>query len=199
MAEIPLFPLRSVLFPGGRIPLRIFEQRYLEMVKDCMRNEVGFGIVMIRQGDEVLRSERQLPSIAQCGTYCRIVDFDQQDTGILQILVEGEVKFSVREQYESAAGLMLAQVEFLPLEEEDAVPQSKQHLAELLATLNAHDSVKALGVAINYQLACDVGARLTELLPAAFDFKQRMLEMKNPLLRLSELEKHLLRMQDFRG
>ncbi len=156
-------------------------------------------VVRIRkQGHQVLRdSEHQLPSIAHCGTYCKIVDFGQRDNGVLQIMAEGEVKYVVRDQYQSQDNLMLARVEFLPLEDQDNVPRHKQHLVEILKTLNAHESIKALGLDINYKLASDVGARLTELLPAVSnDFKQRMLEMNNPWLRLSELEKQLLRMQD---
>ncbi len=197
MAEIPLFPLPMVLFPGGKLPLQIFEPRYLDMVKNCMREEIGFGVILIEEGQQVLKNaEQQLPSIAHCGTYCSIVDFDQQRNGLLQITVEGQTKFAVRDQYENPDRLMLAQVEFLPEEEDIPVPDNKQHLVNLLETLTQHESVQQLGLSINFEIARDVGGRLTELLPCPNDFKQRMLEMKNPVIRLSELEKQLLRMQD---
>ncbi len=197
MAEIPLFPLPMVLFPGGKLPLQIFEPRYLDMVKNCMREEIGFGVILIEEGQQVLKNaEQQLPSIAHCGTYCSIVDFDQQRNGLLQITVEGQIKFAVRDQYENPDRLMLAQVEFLPEEEDIPVPDNKQHLVNLLETLTQHKSVQQLGLSINFETARDVGGRLAELLPCPNDFKQRMLEMKNPVIRLSELEKQLLRMQD---
>ncbi len=197
MAEIPLFPLPMVLFPGGKLPLQIFEPRYLDMVKNCMREEIGFGVILIEEGQQVLKNaEQQLPSIAHCGTYCSIVDFDQQRNGLLQITVEGQTKFAVRDQYENPDRLMLAQVEFLPEEEDIPVPDNKQHLVNLLETLTQHKSVQQLGLSINFETARDVGGRLAELLPCPNDFKQRMLEMKNPVIRLSELEKQLLRMQD---
>ena len=197
MAEIPLFPLPMVLFPGGKLPLQIFEPRYLDMVKNCMREEIGFGVILIEEGQQVLKNaEQQLPSIAHCGTYCSIVDFDQQRNGLLQITVEGQTKFAVRDQYENPDRLMLAQVEFLPEEEDIPVPDNKQHLVNLLETLTQHKSVQQLGLSINFETARDVGGRLAELLPCPNDFKQRMLEMNNPVIRLSELERQLLRMQD---
>jgi Lon protease-like protein len=186
-----------VLFPGGKLPLQIFEPRYLDMVKNCMREEIGFGVILIEEGQQVLKNaEQQLPSIAHCGTYCSIVDFDQQRNGLLQITVEGQIKFAVRDQYENPDRLMLAQVEFLPEEEDIPVPDNKQHLVNLLETLTQHKSVQQLGLSINFETARDVGGRLAELLPCPNDFKQRMLEMKNPVIRLSELERQLLRMQD---
>ena len=197
MAEIPLFPLPLVLFPGGKLPLQIFEPRYLDMVKNCLRENVGFGIVLIKRGEQVLRdTEQQLPSVAFCGTYCTIVDFDQQDNGLLQVTVEGQVKFSVRDQFENPDRLMMADVEFLALEEESPIPDNKQHLADLLESLAKHKSISSLDLSFDLKDARDVGSRLTELLPCPNEFKQRMLEMKNPVIRLAELEKQLLRMQD---
>lgn len=197
MAEIPLFPLPLVLFPGGRLPLQIFEARYLDMVKRCMRENVGFGVVLIEEGEQVLaHREQQLPTVSHCGTYATIVDFDQNDNGTLGIMIEGQVKFVVRDQYETPDRLMMAQVEFLEIEEDAAVPDSKQHLVSLLEMFIEHDAVQDLGLVINFEEAREVGSRLTELLPCPNHFKQRMLEMKNPLARLNELEKLIVRMQN---
>ncbi|MFT7243865.1 MAG: Lon protease-like protein [Candidatus Azotimanducaceae bacterium] len=197
MAEIPLFPLQMVLFPGGKATLQIFETRYLDMVRDCLRAEVGFGLVLIKEGEQVLYdADQQLPSVAHCGTYCTIVDFDQHASGNLQITVQGEVKFSVRDQYESADRLMLAQVEFLPLEDETRIPQNKQHLVSLLESLANHDAVKALGLEVDFADARDVSARLAELLPCSNEFKQKMLEIRNAEVRLSEIERLILKMQN---
>ncbi|MBV1878876.1 MAG: LON peptidase substrate-binding domain-containing protein [Pseudomonadales bacterium] len=197
MAEIPLFPLPLILFPGGKLPLQIFEPRYLDMVKSCMRDNVGFGIVLIRQGAQVLRgNQAPLPSVAGRGTYCTIVDFDQLDNGLLRITVEGQVKFSVINQHEQADRLMMARVEFEPLEDETPIPANKQHLVNLLKSLHQHESVAALDLKVDFADARDIGCRLTELLPCPNEFKQDMLELDNPLERLSALEKQLLKMQD---
>jgi Lon protease-like protein len=196
MAEIPIFPLPLVLFPGGRIPLQIFETRYLDMVKRCMRENVGFGVVLIEEGEQVLRDvEQQLPAIAHCGTYATIVDFDQNPNGTLGIVAEGQVKFAIRDQYETADRLMMAQVEFLELEETSEIPEAQQHLVSLLEMFLKHEAVQELDLTINFEEAREVSSRLAELLPCPNHFKQRMLEMKNPLARLNELEKLVVRMQ----
>ncbi len=196
MAEIPLFPLQMVLFPGGRTQLQIFEPRYQDMVRDCLRDEVGFGVVLIKEGDQVLQSaDQQLPAVEHCGTYCTIIDFDQHANGNLEITIQGEIKFSIRDQYESPDRLMLAQVEFLPLEEMKPVPANKQHLVSLLESLTSHEAVHSMYLDVNYEDASDVGGRLAELLPCSNDFKQKMLELKNAEVRLGELEKLILKMQ----
>ena len=196
MKEVPLFPLPLVLFPGGKLSLQIFEARYLDMVKRCLREQVGFGIVLITDGHRVLASpDDQLPEISYCGTYCTIVDFDQSSNGMLSIVVEGDRKFVIRDQYEQPDRLMMSNVEFLAIEEEVAVPEEKQHLSGLLESLMAHEALQRLGLDCDLGQAVEVGARLTELLPCPNHFKQKMLEMKDPLLRLGELDKLVERMQ----
>ena len=166
------------------------------MIASCMKDEVGFGIVLIEGGDQVLKApEQQLPSVADCGTYCTIVDFDQRKNGVLEITVEGQVKFLVRDQSENSNRLMLAQVEFLPLEDETNVPADKQHLIDMLRDVIRHPQLQGLQLSIDFNSAREVGARLTEMLPLPQQFKQQMLKLKDPLVRLSELEKQLLRMQ----
>jgi Lon protease-like protein len=91
---------------------------------------------------------------------------------------------------------MLAQVELLPLEVEAPIPDSKRHLVGLLETLKQHEAVRLSGLRVNPESSIEVGARLTELLPCPNIFKQSMLEMDNPVLRLFELEKQISKMQD---
>ena len=196
MKEVPLFPLPLVLFPGGKLSLQVFEARYLDMVKKCLREQAGFGIVMITDGDLVLASpDVQLPEISHYGTYCKIIDFDQSSNGMLSIVVEGDRKFVIRDQYEQPDRLMMSNVEFLAIEKEVAVPEERQHLSGLLESLMAHEAVQRLGLDCDLGQAVEVGARLTELLPCPNHVKQRMLEMKDPLARLSELDKVVERMQ----
>ncbi|MBO6565115.1 MAG: LON peptidase substrate-binding domain-containing protein [Pseudomonadales bacterium] len=196
MKEIQLFPLPLVLFPGGRLPLQIFETRYLDMVKRCLRDSHGFGVVMITDGNQILSNpEEQLPDISHCGTYCEIVDFDQQSNGVLSIVAEGKQKFAIRDQYELPDRLMMAQVEFIEEEEKVAMPEEREHLSGLLESLMSHEAVQRLGLSCDLGQAVEVSARLTELLPCPNHFKQRLLELKDPLVRLSELDKLVERMQ----
>lgn len=196
MAHIPLFPLPLVVFPGGRLSLQVFETRYLDMVKLCLREGTGFGIVMITEGDQVLRnSDEQLPAVSHCGTYCTIVDFDQATSGQLSIMVEGQKKFAIRDEYEQANRLMMGDVEFLADEQDVAMPEEQEHLSGLLESLMSHEAVQRLGLHCDLGQAVQVGARLTELLPCPNHFKQRMLEMKDPLVRLVELDKLVERIQ----
>ena len=190
MAHIPLFPLPLVVFPGGRLPLQIFETRYVDMVKRCLREGSGFGVIMITEGDQVLRdTEQQLPSVSRCGTYCSIVDFDELPNGMLGIMAEGVKKFVIRDEYEQVDRLMMGDVEFLPNETPADMPDEQEHLSSLLESLMSHEAVQRLGLGCDMTQAGEVGARLTELLPCPNEFKQRMLEIKDPLIRLVELDK----------
>ena len=89
--ELPLFPLNSVIFPGGALPLRLFEPRYLDMVKDCMRNEHGFGIALIKNGNEL----GQAAKVYKTGTECRIADWETLPDGLLGITAYGETKIHI--------------------------------------------------------------------------------------------------------
>ena len=196
MAEIPLFPLPLVLFPGGQLQLQIFEVRYLDMVKQCMRDTTGFGVILIEEGEQVLQDgDQQLPSVCHCGTYCTIVDFDQHPNGLLGITIEGQAKFVVRDQYENDARLMMADVEFLDAELDTSIPAQHEHLVNLLGTLLKHENYRGKDLAIDFAQAREVGARLAEILPCPNELKQRLLEMKDPVARLSELEKVIARLQ----
>ncbi|MDG2072952.1 MAG: LON peptidase substrate-binding domain-containing protein [Pseudomonadales bacterium] len=196
MAEIPLFPLPLVLFPGGRLSLQIFETRYLDMVMRCMRGDSGFGVVMIEEGRQVLEnSERSLPSVSHQGVYCKIINFDQLPTGMLGIMIEGQTKFVIRDQYEQPDRLMMADVEFLETEEPHEVPDEFEHLVRILQSFVEHQDVVSLGYTVDFNSAVEVGARLTELLPCADETKQLLLELRNPLARLKELGKVVAEMQ----
>lgn len=194
MAEIPLFPLPLVLFPGGRLPLQIFETRYLDMIKRCMRDNAGFGIVMIEQGSEVLDDET-LPEISRQGTYSTVVDFDQFPNGMLGIMTEGQVKFVVREMYEQPDHLMMAEVDFLEQEEESVLPEHKVHLVTILQSLMEDEWVSRLNYEVDFNAAGEVGARLVELLPFGNKTKQELFEMRNPIARLEELDRVIAKMQ----
>ena len=189
MKEIPLFPLPLVLFPGGRLPLQIFEVRYLDMIKSCMRENSGFGVVMLGVGNE------SLANIVNQGTYTTIIDFDQFSNGMLGIMTEGQSKFLIREKYEQIDHLLVARVEFFDQEEELGLPVDKVHLVKLLKSLMKDERVAGLNYNVDFGSAGEVGARLVELLPLAIEEKQRLFEIKRPLERLKELDKVITTLQ----
>lgn len=186
--EIPLFPLRTVLFPGGVLPLRIFEPRYVDMVGRCMREQIGFGVVLIRQGAEArVGPATAAPDIFEVGTEARIVDFNQADNGLLGIVAEGARKFTVRSMREQSDHLLLGDVEFLA--EEPAGELASEHgpLVEVLQELTNHPLIKRLNPKVDFAEARSVSLRLAELLPIEPEIKQSLLQMRWPKERLTEL------------
>ena len=146
--------------------------------------------MMITEGDQVLRDlEQQLPSVSRYGTYCAIADFDELPKGMLGIMAEGMKKFVIRDEYEQSDRLMMGYIEFLGDEKDVDMPAEKEHLSSLLESLMSHEAVQRVGLGCDMTQAVEVGARLTELLPCSNGFKQRMLEIKDPLVRLSDLDK----------
>ena len=115
METIALFPLSSVLMPGARLPLQIFEPRYLDLVSDCMKQDKGFGVILLRAGSELLSkdSERSDARLAALGTYARIVDWDRLPDGKLGITIEGEKKFRLLSSSVEANLLHRGEVEWL--------------------------------------------------------------------------------------
>ena len=118
---IPLFPLGTVLFSGGRLPLRIFEPRYTAMVSRCLREKSGFGVVLIREGSDArLGKNPSQPEIFSVGTYGTIVDFNTLNNGMLGIITSGGPKFRILETSETSDHLLMGTVEFLPEERAQA-------------------------------------------------------------------------------
>lgn len=183
LAHVPLFPLSSTVLPGGRIPLQLFEPRYLDMLAGCMREQRGFVVVLLREGDEV-GSQAVFYDIA---TYVRIVDFQQLDNGLLGITAEGLWKVAVNRSWRAPDGLNLGDAERLPEEPEDALPTGHSELAAVLRALLRHPVINTLDLSVDFSSAREVGWRLTELLPLDSQEKQRLLEMQDPLERLDRL------------
>lgn len=188
VVEIPLFPLHPVLFPGGRLPLQIFEPRYLDMVVRCMRDAAPFGVVLIRRGaDARLTPDATQPEIFDVGTEAEVVDFNQLSNGRLGIVVRGGRKFRVRRVREQDDHLLIGEVEILP--DEPAVPVGAEHreLVDILRDLIQHPLIQKLGLEIAFDDARSVGWRLAELLPIEPEIKQSLLKLQWPRERLQEL------------
>ena len=192
LVEMPLFPLASVLFPGGRLQLRIFEPRYLDLVRECTRYGTGFGVCLILQGQEV--GEPAVP--AAIGTIARISDFHRDDDGLLGIIAEGGARFRVARSRVRSDGLLRGDVEVWPSEPEQQVPVEfallQTILERLIETMAPHwrDAPRNA-----YDDASWLGFRLAELLPLDAGEQQRMLELDDPVRRLAELRDILPRFQ----
>ncbi|HVP08933.1 MAG TPA: LON peptidase substrate-binding domain-containing protein [Burkholderiales bacterium] len=186
MTDLPLFPLGTVLFPGGLLPLRLFEQRYLEMAKGCLRDGAPFGVCLIREGAEVGAPATPEP----VGCLARIAQWDMQQLGLLQIVAKGERRFRILERRLQADGLARAQVELLPDEADATVPEHLAACRTLLERIAAeHGELFAQPHRLD---SCAwVGARLAEVLPLPGATKQRLLEMDG-LPRLEALGRLIL-------
>ena len=182
-AELPLFPLNTVLFPGGPLSLRIFEPRYVDMVRKCMREGVPFGVLLIRSGQEV----GEVSSAADVGTSARVVDFHQLPDGLLGIVCTGEQKFRVDERHVQADGLHVGTVTWLPPERPTPLPPQHAHLGLLLERALPQISDVYQLVQPRFDDASWVSLRLAEILPISLSDKQECLELDDPLARLERL------------
>jgi Lon protease-like protein len=181
--EIPLFPLRSVLFPGGPLLLRIFETRYLDMIRHCLRTQGVFGVVLIEAGEEV----GPVASTASLGTSARIVDFNQRPDGLLGIVARGERRFQLLAQRQQADGLRLGSIDWLPEDPPLALPAENAELGELLRRALPELGEQYEALTPQFDDAFWVGYRLAEILPLAVAEKQQLLELVDPLVRLTRL------------
>jgi len=180
---IPVFPLHTVLFPGGLLPLKIFETRYLDMVSECLRQDSGFGVCLIRQGNEV----GQAASAEVIGTYARIMDFQQYPDGLLGISVTGQQRFRLVDLQVQPDNLIRGEIIRIQPESACPVPARFQVLKDLFFQLLQQE--KITGIAANEVLedAVALGYRLAELLPIALQLRQELLELTDPLARLDRL------------
>ena len=192
LTDLPLFPLSAVLFPGGPLALRIFEQRYLDLVRDCARRSCGFGVCLILQGREA--GEPAVP--AAVGTVARITDFYTLPDGLLGISAEGGERFQVTTTRVRDNGLVHGEVRFWP--EEPRIPVPPEH--GLLATILERLIEKAGGPFAKAERSCYddaswVGFRLAEMLPIEQPDRQRLLQVTDPVERLSCLTHYVPRFQ----
>lgn len=185
--EIPIFPLGTVLFPDGMLPLRIFEQRYLEMTKVCIRDNAPFGVCLIREGAEV--GAPAVPHTVGCTA--RILRWDMPHLGLFHLVTEGSSIFRILEQWVSRTGLLCAQVELDDPAPALALPDAFRPLAQLLETIIGKVGAERFPAPARLDDAAWVAYRLAESLPLEAGLRQQLLEARDPLMALNEVRAFL--------
>ena len=180
--DLPLFPLNTVLFPGGRLPLRIFEQRYMDMAKVCLKDGSPFGVCLIREGREV--GEPAVP--AEVGTLARISHWDMAQLGVLEVVALGAQRFRIKTRRVEANGLARGDVELLDADEDAAIPEHSARCVKILQRV-IDEQPSLFEPPLRQDSASWVSSRLTELLPLPLSAKQELLELTDARVRLERL------------
>lgn len=190
LSSLPLFPLGTVLFPGGVLPLRIFEVRYLDMIGKCHKAGAPFGVVSLTEGSEV-RVPGGKEAFAKVGTIATISDLDTPQPGLLVIRAQGEQRFRITSSELLRHGLWVADVQRLDADMAVPVPGDLKGTADALGRLIQSLQQKSSGggqMPLNSPYRLDdcgwVANRWCELLPLPVLLKQRLMELDNPLVRL---------------
>lgn len=189
--QSPLFPLSSVLFPGGRMSLQIFEQRYLDLVRSCLKQDSGFGMVLISEGHEVAQPGKDMPALAELGCYVRIVDWDSLPNGLLGVTVEGRERFVLRSAEAQSNKLVVGEIDMLEELPGEPLREEWDSLEEVLTSLEQHPHVKRLGFSVDHTDAWAVGYALAQLLPVEEDIKYQLLAEDNIEIFMEELDEIL--------
>lgn len=198
LRSLPLFPLNTVLFPGGLLPLRIFEVRYLDMIGKCHKTGAPFGVVGLTQGQEVRMPGTTGEAFHPVGTLASIDAFETPQPGLMLIRCKGTQRFRIRRSERLPHGLWIADVDSLVDDAQVAVPADLQPTADALArvmqSLRERSDVP-LPIQEPWHLTdCGwVANRWCELLPLPVELKQRLMALDNPLVRLELVEDVLAR------
>lgn len=187
LQQMALFPLSALVLPTVTMPLRIFEQRYLRLVRDSLRESRPFGVVPIQSGREVGKA----PTIQKWGTVVSIIDWDQREDGLLGINIRGEQVLHVEESWVEPDGLMQARVRLYSCDHEDneqPIPPRFMVLANLLDDLTRHPAASVLRLQDGERNLATLGWRLAQLLPVSKQFHQQFLQQSCPWQRMEMLE-----------
>ena len=182
MNDIPLFPLNAVLFPGGRLPLRIFEQRYMEMAKACLKNSAPFGVCLIREGKEVGTPATPV----EIGCLARIGNWDMPQLGMLHITALGSQRFRIVERSVQADGLARASIKVLPEDRDAPIGNACAGCVKLLERVIEQQS-GLFEPPHRLDSASWVSSRLAEVLPLPLAAKQELLELTDARARLERI------------
>ena len=188
MIEMPLFPLSAVLLPHGRMPLQIFEQRYLDLVKESMKSGESFGVVWIRRGSEMAQRGRAAPDLGDYGTSAQIVDWDQLPNGLLGITIQGGQRFELFETRTRANGLVVGEVVLSERPRPTPLLDSWQSLLDVLQSLQTHPHVQRMGLDPDHGDAWQVAYSLVQLLPLEESLKYELLGIDSIVELMGELD-----------
>lgn len=177
--KVPLFPLRTVLFPGGPLPLRIFESRYVDMISHCMKNDVSFGVLLIREGQEAGAA-----TTYEVGTLAKIIDWYQGSDGLLGVTAAGEQRFRLLSSHRQADGLNVGEIEVIPAEPDMPLPDEYAVLKKILQSVLDDLGLLYEALERRYDDAVWVTYRLVEVLPIDLEQKQQLLESSDTASRL---------------
>jgi len=185
--SIPIFPLQTVLYPGMLLPLKIFEVRYMDMARDCLRDGSHFGVCLIKEGTEV-----GAPAIPEnIGTIASLAECDMEELGILKVVARGGERFRIASSEVSRQGLIVAEVERLEAEADAIEAPGLAECADFLQKLVAGIGPDRFAQPFAFDNASWVGFRLAEILPLRTDVKQKLLEVTDATLRLAVLHRFL--------
>ena len=191
--ELPLFPLRTVLFPGAVLGLKIFEARYLDLMTTCLRERSRFGVVCLLRGGEVVQADRAV-DFESIGVEAELIDVDSAQAGILMIRCRGIERFEVRAPRQQADGLWLARVEALPAD--DRVAPAPPFEASVRALASAMRSIEQDASApflepYRFDDAGWVANRWCEILPISLAAKHKLMALPDGQLRLEIVDEYL--------
>ncbi|WP_426304760.1 LON peptidase substrate-binding domain-containing protein [Acidovorax facilis] len=191
LSSLPLFPLGSVLFPGGLLALRVFEVRYLDMVRKCHQAGAPFGVVALTQGREVRQAGAPEEQFNDVGTLAVIEQIDTPQPGLITLLCRGSQRFRITQRSHLPYGLWIADVGHIDQDLTVPIPQDLRKastaLAQVLHTLKQRDPDTPTAIVPTAAQLDDCGwvaNRWCELLPVPLELKQRLMELDNPLVRL---------------
>lgn len=178
---VSIFPLNTVLYPDGVLPLKVFEQRYIEMTKACLRDSLPFGVCLIREGHEV-----GAPAVPEpVGCLATIEQWDMPQLGVFQLLTRGGGRFRIREMQVAPNHLISALVD--PIAPDSAADEVDPLCREVLAAIIEKVGAERFPAPARLDDAAWVGYRLAEILPLDARVKQELLEITDAGRRLARL------------
>jgi Lon protease-like protein len=191
--ELPLFPLQAVLFPGGLLGLKVFEARYLDLMARCLRERAPFGVVRLKTGTEVRKAGAAV-AFEAIGTTAELLDVDSAQAGILRVRCRGGRRFEVHTSRQQADGLWLART--APIEDDEVIEPPDASKAAVRALADAIQAIDAQGqqpflLPPRFDDAGWVANRWSEILPIPMEARQRLMELRDPKLRLEVVDEFL--------
>jgi Lon protease-like protein len=192
-AALPLFPLQTVLYPGGALGLKVFEPRYLDLMGRCLRESAPFGVVALRQGGEV-RKPGEAVELEACGVLAEVDEVDAPQAGILQVRARGTQRFRIESSEQRGDGLWVAKVDLI--DDDDALAPGESLIGTVRGLASAIGKLREQGTEpflepYRFDDAGWVANRWCEILPISLAAKQKLMELDDPLVRLQLVDEFL--------